>query len=294
MNKKDISDDSTVIRWLLEDNNAAVKYRTQTEILDILKDSEEVKTTRSVLLESDLIKSAMDWFNIGKSHADRHGLTALVEYGLTRNDVNIDSYVDKLIENHDFCDECGNVFLLRNLVALGFAEHPTVKKELVRLFDKQQSDGGYTCVDSSTWNPKDPNKSCYRKTTMYLLLISEMYKKGIDCPSKEGIINYYLSRDVLYRHDDPDHIIINIGTFHPPFYTRIGWHMILCALAILGKGNDPGCTRLWEILDSKCNGDGKYILDGSLTKPYIKKETKGKPSKWVTFYVLLAEKYRRL
>ena len=45
-------------------------------------------------------------------------------------------------------------------------------------------------------------------------------------------------------------------------------------------------------LDGKRGGDGKYVLDGSLTKPYIKLEKQGKPSKWVTFYALLAEKER--
>ena len=33
--------DNSVIRWLLEDSNPAVKYRTQTELLDIPKDNEE-------------------------------------------------------------------------------------------------------------------------------------------------------------------------------------------------------------------------------------------------------------
>ena len=35
---------------------------------------------------------------------------------------------------------------------------------------------------------------------------------------------------------------------------------------------------------------GKYILNGTLTKSYLPKEHIGKPSKWVTFYTLLAEK----
>jgi len=286
--------DENIIQWLMEDDNPAVKYRTQIELLDISKDNAEVKATQKKLLSSKCIKTVMAYFDIGKDYSDSHALSALAEYGITRTEIDIDRYVDRLITSTNFHDGCGEGFLLRNLVALGFAERPAVKQGLSRLFAKQQNDGGYTCIDSSTWNPKDPNKSCYRKTTMYLLLTSEMYKKGIDCPHKEGLINYYLNRDVLFRHDDLEHIIINVGTFHPPFYTRIGWHMILCALSILGKGNDPGCKRLWEILDSKCDGNGKYILDGSLTKPYIKRETPKKPSKWVTFYVLLAEKYRRL
>jgi hypothetical protein len=38
--------------------------------------------------------------------------------------------------------------------------------------------------------------------------------------------------------------------------------------------------------------DGKYLLNQQLTKSYLPKERVGKPSKWVTFYTLLAEKER--
>ena len=132
-------------------------------------------------------------------------------------------------------------------------------------------------------------------TASYLLLAAEMYKRGIDCLHTEGIVNYFISRDILYRHNEPTRFVLNVhaSTFHPPVCTRIVIHMILCALSTLGKGNDSGCTRAWEILGSKRSSDGKYILDGSLTKPYIKSEKSGKPSKWVTFYALLAEKERK-
>ena len=133
-------------------------------------------------------------------------------------------------------------------------------------------------------------------TTSYLLLAAEMYKKGVDCPQTEGIIDYFLGRDILYRHDNTNRVVKNEmgATFHPPVCTRIGLHMILCALSILGYGNDLSCKRAWELLDSRRGADGKYVLDGSLTKPYIKIEKPGKPSKWVTFYTLLAEKKREV
>lgn len=46
-----------------------------------------------------------------------------------------------------------------------------------------------------------------------------------------------------------------------------------------------------DISEAKQAYNGKYILDGSLTKPYIKTEKVGRANKWVTFYALLAEKY---
>jgi hypothetical protein len=48
----------------------------------------------------------------------------------------------------------------------------------------------------------------------------------------------------------------------------------------------------WEIIETKKDKDGKYVLNGTLTKSYLPKEKIGKPSKWVTFYLLLARKYK--
>ena len=288
--------DNTVIQWLLEESNLAIKYRAQTELLDIPKDNEEVKQTYKTLLESDLLKSAMALFDVGKDFSDSHAFSALTEYGLTREDVDIDRYVDRHIANTNFRDGCGEGFLLRNLVALGYADHPAVKKELPLFLATQQSDGGFPCVSKNPKikKPGVPHKSCFQMTTSYLLLAAEMFKKGVDCPTTEGIIGYFISRNILYRHDDPNRVVKNeMGTtFHPPVCTRIGLHMILYALSILGYGNEPACKRAWDLLDSRRGVNGKYVLDGSLTKPYIKIEKPGKPSKWVTFYALLAEKER--
>lgn len=44
-----------------------------------------------------------------------------------------------------------------------------------------------------------------------------------------------------------------------------------------------------ESLKQQKNENGQVILDGTLTKSYLPKERVGKPSKWATFYTLLAE-----
>ena len=286
---------NAVIQWLLEDTDPAVKYRTQTELLDIKKGSEEEKLTHKELLSSNHVKSAMSLFDIGKDYADSHALSALAEYGLTREDVDIDRYVERLIANTNFRDGCGEGFLLRNLVALGYAECSAVKKELQSVLATQQSDGGFPCISKNPKinKPNTPHKSCFQMTTSYLLLTAEMFKKGLDCPQINGIVGYFLGRDVLYRHDDLSSIVKSEmgSTFHPPVATRIGLHMILYALSVLGKGRAPECKRAWKVLENKCDDNGKYILDGSLTKPYIKMAKPGKNDKWITFYALLAKKY---
>ena len=97
------------------------------------------------------MKSIMALFDVGKDFSDSYAFSALTEYGLTREDVEIDHYVDRHIANTNFRDGCGEGFLLRNLVALGYADYPVVKKELPLALSTQQSDGGFPCVSN---NPK--------------------------------------------------------------------------------------------------------------------------------------------
>ena len=285
-----------VIRWLLEDENLAVKYRTQTELLGYDSGGAEAAATRRALLKSDLLKQVFAYFDIGKDFADAHALSALCEYGLTRADVEIDGYVDRHIKNTGFRDGCSEGFLLKNLVALGYLDYAPVKAELVAALTMQQGDGGYPCVSNNPRinKPGVPHKSCFQMTVCYLLLAVEMRKQRVACPQEAGIINYFLGREVLYRRDDPSRFVhgCHATAFHPPVCTRVGLHMILHALSVLGVGGEPACNRAWALLESKRGADGKYILDGTLTKPYIKMEKPGKPSKWVTFYALLAEKER--
>lgn len=51
--------------------------------------------------------------------------------------------------------------------------------------------------------------------------------------------------------------------------------------------------RAWSLLDSKKNIDGKLTLEGTLTKQPCSFGKVGQENKWVTFYSVLAEKYRK-
>jgi hypothetical protein len=75
---------------------------------------------------------------------------------------------------------------------------------------------------------------------------------------------------------------------------RVGLQNIVEAFCGLGYGNDKRLNEAWNILESKKDGEGKYVLDGTLTKSYLPKEKIGKSSKWVTFYALLAKKEKKI
>ncbi|NLG84173.1 MAG: hypothetical protein GX493_06120, partial [Firmicutes bacterium] len=84
-----------------------------------------------------------------------------------------------------------------------------------------------------------------------------------------------------------------IDTFYPFEVTRIGIQNVIEAFCALGYGNDERLKEAWDLMDNNKNDDGKMILKGTLAKSYLPKERVGKPSKWVTFYSLLAEKERQ-
>ena len=60
----------------------------------------------------------------------------------------------------------------------------------------------------------------------------------------------------------------------------------------MGYGTIPELARAWQILATKKNSSGQYILDFTATQALLKAGKRGEPNKWVTFYALLAEKYR--
>ena len=95
----------------------------------------------------------MALLNEQKTWSVCYGLTAFAEWGITRNDVDIDKYVDWIIENTGFVIHCGEGMLISN--------------------NKKIND------------PKYPHKSCYRLTTTYLLLLAELKLHNISIPCEQ-------------------------------------------------------------------------------------------------------------
>jgi hypothetical protein len=83
-----------------------------------------------------------------------------------------------------------------------------------------------------------------------------------------------------------------VDTFYPFEVMRVGIQNVVDAFCALGYGNDDRLKEAWDFLERKRTANGTYALAQTLTKSYLPKERVGKPSKWVTFYALLAQKQR--
>lgn len=288
---------NNIRNWLLEDETQEVKYRAMTELLCMKKDDPEVIKAYNSLLVSDTVSLIMDKFKTNNKWEDINAFCILAEIGLTHEDIPIDGYLERIIKNMNRSMKCARILLLRNLVLLGYYEHPWVKEQISLAFSTIREDGMVRCLDKSKKrnDSKLPDMGCYRQTTTYLLLAAELKKIGVVLSQFELLTKFFINYHVAFRPDDYEKVIIEemAETFYPIDHVHIGLHMIMYALSVLGVANHPNCEKAWGLLDSKKDSEGKYILSKSFDEPYFNVGKVGNANKWVTLYAMLSEKYRR-
>jgi hypothetical protein len=283
--------DSSVVQWLLGDDNPAVKYRTQTELLGQSADKSDVVSWLNAFLPAD--------WKTRKGLWSAYFLNSFAECGLTIEDTGLDEETAIGFDGDSPFDEnCGDYMRLRALVRLGLGGDPAVTEIINKLSVRQLPDGGFLCLhrlDKLKYTPK----SCVKVNMLALLFCAECKKKGIYTDITSPLLDYFWNHKLFYRANDPKTLILNaregwrtIDTFYPFEVMRVGLQNIVEAFCALGYGNDKRLDEAWELLKSKETADGKHLINGTLSKSYLPKERAGKPSKWVTFYTLLAEKER--
>ena len=281
--------DEQAISWLLEDDNPAVKYRTQTEILNEPADKSQAVAWANGLLPAGWEEREGLW--------SVYYLTAIAECGLTFGDIRIDREKAARFGKDDrFEHSCGDYMRLRALVRLGLADD--VAGIIRDLNGKRLPDGGFLCLHRLDKLKRVP-KSCVKANMHALMFCAECRRKGVKTDIEKPLLDYFWDHNLFYRTDEPDALILNaregwraVDAFYPFEVMRVGLQNIVESFCALGYGNDPRLDEAWGMLGSKKTPDGKYVLDGTLSKSYLPKERVGKPGKWVTFYALLAEKER--
>lgn len=277
------------IQWLLQDDNPAAKYRTQTEILGQSVDKVPVLEWLNAFLPTDWMAGTGLWF--------RYYITAFAECGLSYTDIPLDKETIIGFGNaFPFEHSCADYMHLRALVKLGLTDEPTVAEIIKRLPERQLPDGGFLCLHRVDKLKRIP-KSCMKASMYALLFCAECKKRGISTGIERSLLDYFWNHKLFYRTDSPDTLILNaregwrtIDTFYPFEVMRVGLQNIVEAFCALGYGKDERLHEAWDLLNSQSDSDGKVILKGTLSKSYLPKERCGKPSKWATFYKMLSQK----
>jgi hypothetical protein len=257
--------DENVINWLVESNNPAIEFRTKIEILDEKANNSKVIDWLNIFLPVDWKSTKGLWFMYYYTSIAECGINGL-EFGIKKDEI------VNYFKNNSFGYGCGDFMLIRSLIMLGFENVLKNIGILEQLNNKQLSDGGYLCLDRLNKLKYIP-KSCVKCNNLALLFLSECKKKNIETTIGNNLLKYYWKHKLFYKSTDLSSLILNaregwrtIDTFYPFEVMRVGIQNIVEALCVLGHGNDKKLKEAWEILETKRNEEGKYILNGTLTK----------------------------
>ncbi len=164
---------------------------------------------KSKLLQSKIYEWGLKKLKKDKPWEKFDAIMAFAEWGLTRDDngSDIDEEVFSLIQSTGFKMLCGEPYLLRNLVKLGYYQVDIVKEEISCMLGKIKEDGGFGCISSNKKinDPKKPHKSCARLTVEYLLLAAELHLLGIEWECESALIHYFTKRNNFCRIDNQEH-----------------------------------------------------------------------------------------
>ena len=143
--------DENILEWLLSDDTPEVRLRTLKEYQKLSDDDLEVIECKSKLLQSKIYERGLKKLKKDKPWEKFDAIMAFAEWGLTREDIgsDIDEEVFSLIQSTGFKMLCGEPYLLRNLVKLGYYQGDIVKEEISCMLGKIKEDGGFGCISSN-------------------------------------------------------------------------------------------------------------------------------------------------
>ena len=229
--------DENILEWLLAEDTPEVRLRTLKEYLKLSDGDTKVIECKNKLLQSKVYERALKKLKKEKPWAKFDAIMAFAEWGLTRADIgsDIDEEVFSLIQSTGFKMLCGEPYLLRNLVKLGYYQVDIVKDEIGCMPGKIKEDGGFGCISSNKKmnEPKKPHKSCARLTVEYLLLVAELHLLGIECECESALVHYFTKRNIFYRTDNREApMVVMHATFNICYLAPIQYNIVVLAIII--------------------------------------------------------------
>ncbi len=310
-----------IIQWLLQDDDPSMQWRTRRELLNAGVDLPEVRQAKSAIGESSAVRGLLEkmhpdgyWLqknprtkvNVGDdvlygSFGTTHFCLAyLAELGLDRTHSQVEKAADRYLGlqktdgdwlNHYSCLFGYNI---RTYVLLGYREDARIERSIELLLQTEREDGGYLCDWHEGKYKTRQVKSCIRGAVKCLLAFAELPEYW-EHPRCRQLVEYFLNRGGIYQSKSRDIFVNDDMKRHAfPIIWRANIWEILYALSKMGYGNDERLNSAWKELESRADESGRYKLDWTPTECPWKVGERGEVNKWITFYVLLAEKYRAL
>ena len=308
-----------VIDWLLEENDPSVRYRTLRELLDVPANDPQVKAARALIADSadaqrifkkmhpdgywqqksstsrELLGDGVEYGSFATTH---FVLSYLAELGFMVDDPRVAKaagrYLDLQKADGDFWlhISCLYAYNIRTFVLLGLRDDARVQRTIELMLAAERTDGGYLCDMHEGKYKTRAVKSCIRGSVKALLAFAELPEYWAH-PRCLTLVDYFLERGGVFKRSNPQEAVSDdaVRTSYPIIW-RASISEILYALAKMGYGNDKRLARAWDVLESKRDAKGRYIMDWTTTSALLKAGARGEANKWITLYALLAQKQR--
>ena len=266
-----------LVEWLLEPENPSVRYRTQTEILDIQSENETVQETKQEIPDSTAVQNILDkmhpdeyWLQTNPRTKETLGqgvkygsfgtthfcLSYLSELGLDKKNKLIkkaaDRYLNLQKDDGDFLNHysCLLGYNIRTYIKLGYRKDSKVQKSINLMLNTVRPDGGYLCDMHEGKYKTRSAKSCIRGSVKSLLAFSYLpeYWNHRRCIL---LVEYFLKRGGIFKSTDLN-ILVNKDMERNsfPIIWRANVYEILYALSRMGYGNDKRLVNAWKYMGS--------------------------------------------
>jgi hypothetical protein len=312
----DIQDE--VIQWLLDENNPSLRFRTLKELLGFDEDSPEVRKAKSAISTSPPVIDLLNrmhpdgyWLQktsrqilvgedvmYGSFGSTHFCLSYLAELGLDRTHPLVAKAADRYLglqqPDGDWLGHysCLLGYNIRTFVLLGYRNDPRVQLAFDLMLQTKRDDGGYLCDMHEGKLKTRMCKSCVRGSAKCLMAFMELPEYW-DHPRCKQLVDYFLRRGGIFQSTHPG-ILVNydMERMSYPITWRTNVYEVLLGLGRMGYGGDDRLKKAWEVLEARADEAGRYHLDWTPTQSPWKVGQRGEANGWVTFYALLARKYR--
>lgn len=272
---------SSVINWLLEENQPSVRYLTLTELLERPEKDSDVKSARKNITSVGWAKEILDkqlpsgcWvhekhlFN-PTFHATFWMLLILSDLGLTKQEPGVAKASELWMERYatkdggfSYSGKAGGHLCVtgnsaRALVKLGYVDHPNVRSSFEWLVENQADKGGWSC-----WNfgKKRTGRTLdsWEPLSAFAVYPRQKWTRCMKLACEKGA-EFFLERE-LHKQGarwEPWY------RFHYPVHYYYDLLVGLDFMTALGYSNDKRLEYAISLLKEKRRKDGRWILDAN-------------------------------
>ena len=272
---------SSVIDWLLKENQPSIRFLTLTELLGRSDKNSEVKSATKNITRFGWAKDILDkqlpsgcWFH-EKSlfnptfEATFWMLLILSDLGLTREEPGIDKACQLWMKRNATKDggfsqsgkSSGHLCItgnsVRALVKFGYADHPKVRKAFEWIVENQAEPGGWSC-----WNFGNKRTGrtldSWEPLSAFAVYPRQKWTRSLKLACEKGA-EFYLERE-LHKQGarwEPWY------RFHYPVHYYYDLLVGLEFMTALSYSNDKRLSYAISLLKEKRRQDGRWNLDAN-------------------------------